>query len=570
MSRALSILVVLAVLIAGAGLLRSAPVPLAPPPDDAGIPAEGGQADHLDPDMISHVPLSPAFADVMPAGDYRRAVVSRAAWAHGGHALPHDGEARAGDGRAGTNDAQGRATAGPVRDLLASSPFAPDWLDQIGPGELVHLPVALARTGEFAPVVPGKPEPQDPAPGEPSYWRDAMPIIRAECTSCHYTGGIGPFPLETYADAAQSAYLIRRSMEERFMPPLPADPKTSWPIDDPRVMTDADRATLIAWVAAGAPEGDPADAPAVPPPSDPYGPPTLSLDIGVDYTPPEGVMDDYRCFVIDPGFTEDTELVMTDVEQTNRQMFHHGILYLAAGRMAADARRLDAADPEPGYPCFGGPGFASDEWVAGEAVGALPRPYPAGTAKVIPAGSLFALQLHYNTNNGRGPDRSKVHFWKAAAPVNKPPHDARMANFLFNIPPGNANYSVKASIDVVSAADVGRPGLRARVVEGLLWRSWGHMHVLGSSYTLDLIRADGSRVRVLDIPRWDFNWQGTYDHIDPLEVKAGDRLEMTCTWDNSASNQPYIDGKQIEPRAVRWGESTFDEMCLGGVTVTDK
>ncbi len=537
MSRAISILLLLAILTAGASLLRLAPAPLAEPPDSDSPHLALDQADHIDPNLISHVPQSPAFSGVVPAADYRRAVIF-------GH-------------------------AGKVHRDRASDRASGDRLAQAGPGALVLLPLALVRVSEFEQAVPVDPEPGEPEPRALTYWRDAMPIIRAECTSCHYTGGIGPFPLETYADARQSSFLIRRAMEERFMPPLPADPKTSWPIDDPRVMSDADRETLVAWVAAGAPEGDPADAPEIPPPVD-YGPPTRTFDIGVDYTPPEGVMDDYRCFVIDPGFSQDAELVMVDVEQTNRQMFHHGILYLADPRVAADARRLDAADPGPGYPCFGGPGFSSDEWVAGEAVGALPRPYPAGTAKVIPAGSIFALQLHYNTNNGRGMDRTKVHLWQAASPVGKPPRDARMANFLFSIPPGDTGYSVKASIDVVSARDTGRPGLlRGRVAEGLLWRSWGHMHVLGSSYTLDLIRADGSRVRVLDIPHWDFNWQGTYDHIDPLEIEAGDRLEMTCTWDNSPANQPYIDGKQVQPRTVHWGESTFDEMCLGGVTVTD-
>jgi len=251
-------------------------------------------------------------------------------------------------------------------------------------------------------------------------------------------------------------------------------------------------------------------------------------------------------------------------------MFHHGILYLAEPRFVADARRLDAADAGPGYACFGGPGFASGEWIAGEAVGALPAPYPAGTAKVIPAGSLLVLQLHYNTNNGIAPDRSKVHLWKAPRPVNNPPVDARTANFLFSIPPGAASYVAKATIDVVTEADARRPALRARVVEGNLWRSWGHMHVLGASFTMDLVRANGTKVRVLDIPRWDFNWQGSYDHIDPLAVKAGDRIEMTCEWDNSPENQPFIDGRQIAPRTVRWGESTFDEMCLAGVTVTTR
>jgi hypothetical protein len=44
---------------------------------------------------------------------------------------------------------------------------------------------------------------------------------------------------------------------------------------------------------------------------------------------------------------------------------------------------------------------------------------------------------------------------------------------------------------------------------------------------------------------------------------------MQCVWDNSPANQPYVNGEQVQPRTVGWGEGTVDEMCLGGFTLTD-
>ena len=267
------------------------------------------------------------------------------------------------------------------------------------------------------------------------------------------------------------------------------------------------------------------------------------------------------------GFRKDTEIRMVDVAPTNTRIYHHGILYLALASDAAKLKQLEAEDPEPGYECFGGPGAGTGEWVTGEAVGKLTRPYPDGTAKVIPAGAKFVLQLHYNTINGQGSDRSKVLLWKAPRPVNRAPVDVRLVNFLFNIPAGSPRTTATAEAAVVADGQSGGL-LRITAPEGKLWQVWGHMHMLGSSFTLDLLKPDGSKRRLLDIPDWQFNWQGVYDLVTPIDLKAGETIRMTCTWDNSQANQPYVDGKQQAPRAVRWGEGTLDEMCLGGVTVT--
>ena len=95
-----------------------------------------------------------------------------------------------------------------------------------------------------------------------------------------------------------------------------------------------------------------------------------------------------------------------------------------------------------------------------------------------------------------------------------------------------------------------------------------HMHELGSTQRTELQHADGSSTCMLHTPDWDFNWQGRYYFKNPITFRAGDTLWMGCTWDNSASNQPIIDGVAKEPVDVAWGEGTSDEMCLGGFYAT--
>ena len=493
--------------------------------------------------------------------------------------------------------------AGAYRDAVALDAIARGAsasADDAGPG-LVFLPLALRLSAGFATLptaVPPTPAPPSPvpataaptsppaptdAPAPPTavpppaaspttpsaltYWRDIRPILNAECATCHVAGGIGPFALESYGDAVAHAAEMAYVIERKIMPPLPAIPDGETPLDDPRVMAAGDRAKVLEWLAAGLPEGDPSTAPPDGPKPEDHGAPDLTLDIGAQYTTKAGKLDDYRCFVIDPGFRRDTEVRMVDVMPTNSRIYHHGILYLALAGDAAKLKQLEAEDREPGYECFGGPGAGTGEWIVGEAVGRLTRPYPDGTAKVIPAGAKFVLQLHYNTLNGHGSDRSKVLLWTAPRPVNRAPVDVRLVNFLFNLPPGNPKVSVTAEANVVAGGQDGGL-LRVTAPEGKLWQVWGHMHMLGSVFTLDLIQPNGTKRRLLDIPDWAFNWQGVYDLVTPIDLKAGDRILMTCTWDNSQANQPYVDGKQQAPRVVRWGEGTLDEMCLGGVTVT--
>ena len=63
-----------------------------------------------------------------------------------------------------------------------------------------------------------------------------------------------------------------------------------------------------------------------------------------------------------------------------------------------------------------------------------------------------------------------------------------------------------------------------------------HMHLLGTSANILVPRPTGDRECLLDIPRWDFNWQGTYELTTPIVVSKQDGLRLSCTWDNFPEN----------------------------------
>jgi len=87
------------------------------------------------------------------------------------------------------------------------------------------------------------------------------------------------------------------------------------------------------------------------------------------------------------------------------------------------------------------------------------------------------------------------------------------------------------------------------------------MHLFGTQISLDHAHA-GKTARLMDVPRWDFHWQGSYALQTPARIAPGDTLGLRCVYDNSPEHQPWIDGAPQAPKALRWGEKTTDEMCL--------
>ena len=251
--------------------------------------------------------------------------------------------------------------------------------------------------------------------------------------------------------------------------------------------------------------------------------------------------------------TEDRFARAVEIQPGARRMVHHVILYLDT---SGQAKKLDDADPGPGYSCFGGPGFnvnALAPTLGGWAPGNQPRFLPDGLGLSLPKGASVVMQVHYSAHNGIGAsDQSSLGIYFTKAPVQKRVLIAPVINQTFVIPPGASNYEVTAAIPFLPF-DAHMIGVTP------------HMHLLGRTMSVTATTPDGKSVCLASVPDWDFNWQNTYTYKTAVAAPLGTGLSLSARYDNSENN---LRNPNNPPKAVGWGENTTDEMCIGFVSFT--
>jgi mono/diheme cytochrome c family protein len=437
-----------------------------------------------------------------------------------------------------------------------------------------------------------------PGPNAPTWHQHIAPIVNERCASCHQPGGIAPFSLQTYAQAAPFSGYLADQVENGSMPPFLAattdecEPRFGFK-DDLRLSRE--QIDLFrAWHEAQAPEGDASRAAAVPEPV------ALTLDdADVTITIPspvtvEGAGDRFVCFSLAPDLSPLAasgpaaqllgDRVLLDAAQVspgNAAIVHHVLVYTdAEGESAA------LAGEKGYYDCFGGPGLSSPGLLVAWAPGSTPIRAPERVAMVMPSTGRLVMQVHYHPTGAAETDSStslQLRRFKAGIPeyvanlelignsrsreaggMGLQPGPADAAAPEFKIPAGAAAHTESMLFQVPAGAP-----------EYRLWAVGSHMHYVGTDMRIAIERsqagAEPDSECLLQTPDWDFNWQRGYLYDIPIEdapsMKAGDVLNLRCTYDNSMQNR-FVSEALLEqglsaPRDVFLGEETLDEMCLG-------
>jgi len=391
----------------------------------------------------------------------------------------------------------------------------------------------------------------------PTYHRDVAPTVMRHCAPCHDGSGLAPFRLSSFDDAYRERARIREAVVERTMPPWRASSSCA-KYDGDWSLTDDQVATIAAWVDSGAREGTETSDP-------PGGPLTaglsrvdLELRMPEDYAPKGGATD-YRCFIAEWPRTTTQFVTGFRARPGNPALVHHAIAYVVRPEQRAIFQALDDADPGPGYDCPAGPGFVDRRvtWLGAWEPGSPGDEYPETTGFAVVPGSAIVIQMHYDTTTGgSGSDRTTFEF-KLDDEVEREAEVIPWADPAWIttddgmlIPAGERAVVHSYSADPTPLVSNGKP----IVVRGVSL----HMHELGTRGMLSIERSNGARECLLDIPRWDFDWQRSYLLRNPISLEPGDRLRIECQWDNS---RPPL-------RDVRWGGGTTDEMCLGTMFIT--
>ncbi len=330
-----------------------------------------------------------------------------------------------------------------------------------------------------------------------------------------------------------------------------------------------------------------------------------SLRLPAPYAPkaPEGTgTDDYRCFLVDPQLGTDQLVSGVQIAPDNAEMVHHVIVSKVEPEDVREAQALDSRDPGDGWTCFGGAGLAGTrggnldkaDWVGAWAPGGGERVMADDIGIPLAAGSRLVVQVHYNLLAGSGTDQSTVRLRVSEAagsdkqalqtmllpaPVELPCRDNRTKGlcsrtvavadikrrFAENPATADLLHLLCGPVEPGPVQSCTRPVRADATIRAVS----GHMHLLGRAITVDVNKGTPDARRVLDVPVWDFDDQGSIPLDDPLDVGPGDTITVTCTHDQELRDLlPAFEG--TEDRYVAWGEGTTDEMCLGIVLMTPR
>lgn len=420
----------------------------------------------------------------------------------------------------------------------------------------------------------------------PSFTKDVAQIVFNKCANCHRPGEGVPMSLTSFQEVRPWAKAIREQVIERSMPPWYADADSSLKFGNDRRLSQREIETIVTWVDGGAPKGDDSDLPPLPRFAKGWssGEPDLIIPMPVDFEiPAEGELP-MQNFYVQVPFKEDRWVEAVELRPGNPAVVHHSIANvtrLPEGSKIVNGRavkaELNTSDASrTGGLREGSEVFQSQDSFAragafkliGQAPGKGFERHYAGTAKRISPGMYFQFNMHYQPTGRPEKDRSMLGLWFAKGTVThevltkgvidtvlvggKDIAETRMVNGrevrvrgkIPNIPPHADNWEIAGEMTVKQDITV--------------YAFAPHMHLRGKDIKYILVWPDGRKQTLLNVPKFDFNWQLHYELAQPLKVPAGSKMIAIAHYDNSLKNR-YNPAPQKE---VFWSEQSWDEMFI--------
>ena len=386
---------------------------------------------------------------------------------------------------------------------------------------------------------------------EVTFHKEVMPILQKHCQGCHRPGEVAPMSFLSYEQVRPWAKAIRTVVLKKKMPPWGADPLYGKFSND-RSLSETELNTLVSWVDAGAPEGNPSDAPKPLQFEEGWniGKPDAIVEMPKAFRVPANGLVQYQYIVFPSGFTEDKWVERVEIRPGNPAVVHHVNAFAtppdAPGFKVAKKGEFMEIPPQKGKDPDMFTFAKESETLHGHAPGGNPTVFKPGQARLVKAGSDILFQLHYQSNGQEAYDQTRIGFVFAKQPPTEKITSVTVQNFDFSIPPMADDYPIKA--EALLNIDV-------KVVSIL-----PHMHLRGKRIQVRAYYPDGDSETLVSVPKYDFSWQFTYVLETPKLLPKGTRLETIGYYDNTPNNPSNPDPKAL----VVYGEQTWNEM-MGGV-----
>jgi hypothetical protein len=375
-----------------------------------------------------------------------------------------------------------------------------------------------------------------------SYSRDVAPVLARHCADCHRDGGIGPFALDSHAMAQGWSPMIREVLMTKRMPPAQIDPHVGEFSNSYNVPFE-DQQKILHWIAQGSKkdgDSDPLAELQWPETEWAFGEPDLIIDLPPQEIPATGVLEYINVVVPIAGLTEDRWLKASQYIPSDRTVLHHTL----------NALLEPGQRPKPGL--IGSFTHPDQPYITPYIPGAEPYIEDPDTGGLLKAGTALALNMHYTTNGRATVDQGRIGLWfykDDEIPSQRKLGECAciFTNEWTDIPPNDPNFAQVKSITV--GYDAYLTGFHP------------HMHFRGKSMVFEAHYPDGRVEKLLNIARYNYDWQVEYKLVEPKFVPAGTQIVVTGVFDNSSQNRANPD----PDRQVPWGEQSWDEMFFGQV-----
>ena len=402
----------------------------------------------------------------------------------------------------------------------------------------------------------------------PTFSKDIAPIFQAKCQECHQPNSIAPMSLVTFAEARPWARAIKQRVGARQMPPWHIDQSVGvQKFKNDMSLSQKQIDTIVAWVDAGAPQGDPKDLPPAKKIAadnewkgvqDGFGPPDLVIRSSEYKMPASGQDVWYRPMTDSIPITEPRWVKMVEIRPTSlkaRKVLHHSIAYQVLSPENVQSVNTGTANGP------GGPATFDDlvnrrpqlmEWAIGKGYDL----FAEGTGKMIMPGEKLSWDQHLHASGEETMVGSEIALW--LYPKGQEP---KKRSYLI----GFTGLKKRGFLDIAPNSIAYTEGFTVLKENTMITNFQPHFHLRGKAMEVKAILPDGSTQVVSYVGNFNFNWMTNYIYADdaaPVFPK-GTVIQVSAWYDNTKNNPNNPDPDQW----VGYGDRTVDEMAHAWMNV---
>jgi hypothetical protein len=399
------------------------------------------------------------------------------------------------------------------------------------------------------------------ADSQVTFTKDVAPILQEKCQDCHRKNSMAPMSLITYEETRPWAKSIRQRVITHQMPPWHIDTTVGvQKFKNDMSLSDQQIDTLVRWVDAGAPLGNPKD---MPPPKQwsddnewkaakELGPPDFVIK-SEPYTMAAHHQDVWWRPTSDIPVTEPRWVRAVEMKPgtpAGRRITHHAVTYLVQDDPAS---LPPGSDPELDRRAM------LMEWAIGKSYDL----YHPNTGKLLLPGSQIAWDVHIHAVGEEIRDHVELGIWLYPK-GQEPKYRTYLTGFqaLKGFQGGRDARNIDIPPNTISEVQNYTVLKQAAMLENFQ----PHMHLRGKAMAVEAILPDGTSQMVSYVGKFNFNWMTNYIYADdaaPMFPK-GTMIHVTAWYDNTRANPNNPDPDQW----VGFGDRTVDEMGHAWMNVT--